>query len=139
MDRTLAYVAVGALALWLFFRKTEMGEAMADEIEAVWWRTSKDLDNTPTPDALENLKRLRAVVREVFGQDVTVTSAFRSAEVNKAVGGAKRSYHLSGRAVDLAPPRGMTLQDMEDVARASGAFVEIIPYPGDGHLHVAIA
>lgn len=124
--------------VWVWTKSTETGEAMVDAMEDFWWRTSQPLDNTPDEAALENLRRLRDVVREVFGQDVTVTSAYRTKEVNAAVGGAKRSYHLSGRAVDLAPPPGMTLDDMEAVARASGRFVEIIPYHGDGHLHVAI-
>lgn len=133
------WILIGVLALGLLYlAETTEGESLQDALEDMWWRTSQTGDNTPTPDALANLVRLRAVVREVFGMDLTVTSAYRSPEVNAAVGGAKRSYHLSGRAVDLAPPVGMTLQDMMDVAKASGRFVEVIPYPSDGHLHVAI-
>jgi len=39
----------------------------------------------------------------------TVTSTKRSAAHNRAVGGVKNSYHISGRARDSIPPRGMNM------------------------------
>jgi hypothetical protein len=33
----------------------------------------------------------------------TITSGFRDPEQNRAVGGAPGSYHMSGRAIDVAP------------------------------------
>jgi uncharacterized protein YcbK (DUF882 family) len=38
-----------------------------------------------------------------------VTSTYRSAAHNRAVGGVSNSYHLSGRARDSVPPPGMSL------------------------------
>ena len=40
-------------------------------------------------------------VRERFNEPVTINSACRCYEHNKAVGGASRSYHLQGRACDI--------------------------------------
>lgn len=40
-------------------------------------------------------------IRERFGKAVTITSAYRTAAHNAAVGGAKFSQHLYGRAADI--------------------------------------
>ena len=40
------------------------------------------------------------VIRKKFGRPILLTSAYRSPAHNKAIGGAKRSPHMSGFAVD---------------------------------------
>jgi zinc D-Ala-D-Ala carboxypeptidase len=63
------------------------------------------LDNRPPPDVVERLRRTAEqmeVVREILGGlPITVTSGYRSAAVNRAVGGVPRSAHLTGGAVDF--------------------------------------
>ena len=63
------------------------------------------IDNTPPADAVENMRRLiRDVLdpaREMLGMPVIVNSGYRCPELNRAVGGVPRSYHLAGRAADL--------------------------------------
>lgn len=39
-----------------------------------------------------------------YGEPIFVTSAYRSKEHNKEVGGAPNSYHLKGEAVDIRLP-----------------------------------
>lgn len=51
-----------------------------------------------SPHLVEHLERLRAIV----GEPLVVVSGYRCPTHNKAVGGAPRSYHLLGEAVDLA-------------------------------------
>ena len=54
---------------------------------------------------IENLKALCMEVlqplRDFLGKPVVISSGYRSEEVNKAVGGVKRSQHLSGEAADI--------------------------------------
>lgn len=46
----------------------------------------------------KNLNR----IRRKLGMPIFVSSAFRTPEVNTAVGGAERSLHLRGRAADIS-------------------------------------
>ena len=54
---------------------------------------------------IENLKALCMEVlqplRDYLGKPVVISSGYRSEEVNKAVGGVKRSQHLMGEAADI--------------------------------------
>ncbi|MDE6716383.1 MAG: peptidase M15 [Muribaculaceae bacterium] len=63
------------------------------------------IDNTPTVEAVKNLthliERLLDPVRQRYGAPIYVNSGYRCNELNRAVGGAYRSYHLLGRAADL--------------------------------------
>lgn len=65
----------------------------------------RSIDNTPPPEVVESLhdtaRRLEAVRTLLGGRTVTVSSGYRSAALNRAVGGAPGSAHLSGRAVDF--------------------------------------
>lgn len=66
------------------------------------------LDNTPGPQAIANLKRLASTleqVRDALGQPVSINVAFRSPEVNKAVGGVPDSAHQKGLAADFISPK----------------------------------
>lgn len=67
--------------------------------------TETGLYNTPVIDChLANLASLwnnLNSVREKLGRPIIINSAFRSPQVNKQVGGAKRSLHMQGRAADI--------------------------------------
>ena len=49
----------------------------------------------------ESLVMLLQCIREHFGKPITITSGYRTATHNTAVGGAKSSQHLLGRAADF--------------------------------------
>lgn len=49
----------------------------------------------------QTLVVLLQAIREHFGKPVTITSGYRTAAHNTAVGGAKSSQHLLGRAADF--------------------------------------
>ena len=49
----------------------------------------------------QTLVVLLQAIREHFGKPVTITSGYRTAAHNPAVGGAKSSQHLLGRAADF--------------------------------------
>lgn len=63
------------------------------------------LDNTPTAEARANLTALVENVldplRRAWGRPLRVTSGYRCAAVNRAVGGVPTSMHLSGHAADI--------------------------------------
>ena len=61
-------------------------------------------DNTPNEAEIENLKRLAQLleqVRKVVGRTVLVNSAYRSKQVNDAVGSRDTSQHRIGCAADI--------------------------------------
>lgn len=66
---------------------------------------ARGIDNTPTDKVKENLEALVDHVldplRRAWGKPLTVTSGYRCAALNKAVGGVKNSQHLSGHAADI--------------------------------------
>ena len=49
----------------------------------------------------DELVVLLQCIREHFGKPVHITSGYRTAEHNAAVGGSKSSQHLLGRAADI--------------------------------------
>jgi hypothetical protein len=63
------------------------------------------VNNTPTAEHIENLKALAEnifqPIRDHFGVPIRISSGYRSAALNKKIGGAKTSQHLSGEALDL--------------------------------------
>lgn len=65
----------------------------------------KGIDNTPTEEAKANLKALVDNIldplRDAYGKPIRVNSGYRSPALNKAVGGAATSDHLTGRAADI--------------------------------------
>ena len=58
-------------------------------------------DGSDTVMVDEALVLLLQCIREHFGKAVTITSGFRRAAHKAAVGGAKSSQHLLGRAADF--------------------------------------
>jgi hypothetical protein len=49
-----------------------------------------------------------------------ITSTWRSAEHNRAVGGVPNSYHLQGRAIDIARRPGVSHRQIDAALRAAG-------------------
>lgn len=56
-------------------------------------------------------------IRSVVGKPLVILSAYRTAEHNRRVGGAKNSQHVEGRALDLKPPKGLTPHELYRVIR----------------------
>ena len=71
----------------------------------------RQFDNTPNPQEQANLVRIAGLLEQVKivlgGKPVMVNSAFRSKQVNDAVGSKDTSQHRVGCAADIRVP-GMT-------------------------------
>ena len=65
----------------------------------------KGINNTPSTEHQENLKRLCESIlqriRDHFGQVVSVSSGYRSPELCVAIGSSTKSQHASGCAADF--------------------------------------
>jgi hypothetical protein len=65
----------------------------------------KGINNTPSAEHQENLKRLCEMIlqpiRDHFGQVVSVSSGYRSQELCVAIGSSTQSQHAKGQASDF--------------------------------------
>ena len=101
----------------------------------------REYDNTPSDAEMANLVRLAAFleqVKEVLGgKPIMINSAFRCAEVNKAVGSSDKSQHRHGCAADIRVP-GMTPDEVVSAIMASGLPYDQVIREFDRWTHVSI-
>ena len=87
-------------------------------------------DNIPNATQKRDLLRLMDYldgIREEFGEPIKVTSGFRGWDVNHAVGGVKKSQHLSGQAADIVPAqKPERLRELFDLIRKRGGYQQVI-------------
>lgn len=100
----------------------------------------RGLSNEPDEASLANLVRLASVLerlRSVLSCPVYISSGYRSAAVNVAVGGAARSWHMQGIAADIYThnhsPRQLYLLCQRIIGRDCR---ELLLY--GGHVHVSV-
>ena len=101
----------------------------------------RELDNTPNDAELENLKRLAAFLEQVKtvlgGKPIMVNSAFRSKQVNDAVGSKDTSQHRIGCAADIRVP-GMTPDEVVRAVIASDLGYDQVIREFDRWTHISI-
>jgi uncharacterized protein YcbK (DUF882 family) len=90
----------------------------------------REYDNTPNDKELENLKRLAEFLEDVKtvlgGKPIMVNSAFRSKQVNDAVGSRDTSQHRIGCAVDIRVPELTPDQVVKAVIASSLPYDQVI-------------
>ncbi len=59
-------------------------------------------------ELLQKLQQLR----DLIGKPIMVNSGYRTPEYNKRVGGAKNSYHMQGKAVDIKV-NGLSISELK--------------------------
>ena len=90
----------------------------------------REFDNTPPADVIENLKRLAMIleqVRSLFnGSPVIINSAYRSLEVNRAVGSSDGSQHRFGCAADIRIPGQTPDMVVQSIIKANISYDQLI-------------
>ncbi len=88
------------------------------------------IDNSPTPEVLENLKTIAEQlenIRNLLGTPILISSGYRCPELNALVKGAKNSQHLLGQAVDFTSPKfGTPKQIVEAIRNSNIEYDQII-------------
>jgi zinc D-Ala-D-Ala carboxypeptidase len=101
----------------------------------------REFDNEPNEAELENIKRLAAFLEEVKtalgGRPIMVNSAFRSKQVNDAVGSKDTSQHRIGCAADIRVP-GVTPDEVVKTIIAAGLPYDQVIREFDRWTHVSI-
>ena len=104
---------------------------------------AKRINNTPTDQV--TIGRINALmedcldkVRALWGKPIGVNSGYRSAELNRVVGGAKNSQHLRGEAADITTGSKENNRKLFDLIVASDIpFDQLIDESGYRWLHIS--
>jgi hypothetical protein len=101
----------------------------------------REFDNSPTQEEISNLQRLAQLLEQVKsalgGKPVMINSAFRSKQVNDAVGSSDKSQHRKGCAADFRVP-GVTPDEVVRAVIAAGLPFDQIIREFDRWTHISI-
>ena len=78
---------------------------------------SKDTQEVKIDPVMINLNQ---AFRDRVGIPYTPSSAYRTPEHNKRVGGSPKSQHLTGKAIDIPLLKGYTIEEMAGIAEELG-------------------
>ena len=113
-----------------------------EELTASETAARKGIDNTPSEEVINNLKRLAAALQEVRAllnhRAILVSSGYRSPELNQAVGGSATSDHCKGLAADFICPSYGTPNDIVRAIAASGLSFKQVIREFDKWVHLSI-
>ena len=108
-------------------------------LEELTFTNHRELDNTPNEVQIHQLNRLAnflETVRALLGKPILVDSAFRSPEVNHAVGSTSVSQHLKGCAADIRVPGMTPAQVVKAVYKAKLPYDQLILELGWTHISI---
>ena len=93
----------------------------------------KGISNIPTPEHLENFKKLAnnifEPIRKHFGVPIHISSGYRSKALNNAIGGSLTSQHCYGEAIDIdmdGSSNGVTNKMVFEFIKANLNFDQLI-------------
>lgn len=88
---------------------------------------------------MENLiNHLLDPIRQMWGKPIIVNSGFRCVKLNKAVGGAKNSEHMSGCAADITTGNKADNKKLFDMIRNSSLeWRQLIDESGSSWIHIS--
>lgn len=110
---------------------------MKDAVDS-WTAKKYNLDNTPNKEEQQNIeyaaKRLDEV-RNLLGKPLSIQSWYRSEKVNKKAGGAPRSAHLQGLAIDFRTNDNMA-KVYDRIGKSKLGYDQLIYYPRTKLIHI---
>lgn len=102
--------------------------------------TRRGIDNTPSSDILENLKTTATnleIVRDILDNPMNISSGYRCIELNTAIGGARNSQHVDGKAVDFTCPDTGTPRQLVSILSKSGIDFDQLILEFDSWVHIS--
>jgi hypothetical protein len=106
-----------------------------------------NISNQPTPQHLENMRYLAEKIfqpiRDHFRFQILISSGYRSAALNKKIGGSNSSFHSKGCAIDIDNDNTLiTNKQIFEFIKENLEFTELIWEKGSdtnpAWVHVAI-
>ena len=101
------------------------------------------IDNTPTKEVVENLKKVMYIldiVRVYIGKPIFVNSGYRCKKLNEMVGGVQRSMHTKGLAADFRTGEKEDINTMFEFLKKNQKelkIIELIKYANFIHMGVS--
>jgi len=106
--------------------------------------TRLNINNSPTPKVIDNLKRLAITleqVRTLCKGYVIITSGYRSIALNTTIGGSRYSQHINGCAADfyvLQNSGRLDLKEVMDLIIASDIEYDQLIYEFGSWIHLSV-
>jgi hypothetical protein len=114
-----------------------------NEFTASQEATRHNINNTPSPAVVENLRMLAALLEQVRtllgGNSIRISSGYRSLALNRHIGSSHTSAHIFGYAADFTCPAfGTPLEVAKKIAGSNLKFDQMI-YEGSTNPWVHIS
>lgn len=101
------------------------------------------IDNTPTKEVVENLKKVMYIldiVRVYIGKPILVNSGYRCKKLNEIVGGVQKSMHTKGLAADFRTGEKKDINTMFEFLKKNQKefkIIELLNYTTFIHIGVS--
>lgn len=100
----------------------------------------KGIDNTPSEEVKQNLTHLAVKllepIRVGLNKPIKISSGYRCEKLNKAIGGAKNSQHIEGKAADIRVP-GLTTEELFLLIKGNFLYDQLIQ-EFDSWVHISL-
>lgn len=119
----------------IYFNIKEMTKSQTAELYHI--------DNTPTKEVVENLKKVMYIldiVRVYIGKPILVNSGYRCKKLNEMVGGVQKSMHTKGLAADIRTGEKKDINTMYEFLKKNQKefkIIELINYKTFIHVGVS--
>lgn len=119
----------------IYFNIKEMTKSQTAELYHI--------DNTPTKEVAENLKKVMYIldiVRVYIGKPILVNSGYRCKKLNEMVGGVQKSMHTKGLAADFRTKEKEDINTMFEFLKKNQKefkIIELLNYTTFIHIGVS--